>query len=296
MDSTVATPRAVVPSLAFVHSRIPESHPSAGVLGEERMGVGVAIDARHVLTAHYLLLGANDVELSFADGRARKVERTRIHHETGLGIAELSGPEVHPVGLATGAVTPGQPVFLLTCTEPNERKVATGHVSRVGPFEAFWEYMLDRAIMTTIVNPGLSGAPLFDLEGRLVGIVSLGIAAVGRYSLAIPIELFVVHRSELLGEAERRGPARAWVGFYPHAHDGGVVVSGVISNGPAERAGLAGGDVLLSVDGHAVHTLRDLYRAIWKKKPGDALGFGVLREAAAHVIEVTAGDRDAFYR
>jgi S1-C subfamily serine protease len=261
------------------------------------MGVGVAIDARHVLTAHYLLLGANQVELSLADGRARKVKRTRVHHETGLGIAELAGPELHPVAIASGPpAAPGQPVFLLTCSEPNERKLATGHVSRVGPFEAFWEYMLDRAIMTTIVNPGLSGAPLCDLEGRLLGIVSLGIAAVGRYSLAIPIDLFTTHRAELLGESERRGPARAWVGFYPHAHDGGVVVSGVIPNGPAARAGLAGGDVLLSVDGHGVQTLRELYRAIWKKQPGDALGFGVLREATAHVIEVTAGDRDAFYR
>ena len=296
MDSTVATPRAVVPSLAFVHSRIPASHPSAAVLGEERMGVGVAIDGRHVLTAHYLLLGADSVELTFADGRARELVGTRIHHETGLGVAILEGPEAQPAALATAAATPGQPVFLLTCTEPNERKVATGHVSRVGPFEAFWEYMLDRAIMTTIVNPGLSGAPLFDRDGRLLGIVSLGIAAVGRYSLAIPIDLLVAHRAELLGEGARRGPARAWVGFYPHAHDGGVVVSGVISNGPAERAGLAGGDVVLSVDGHAVQTLRDLYRAIWKKQPGDALGFGVLREAAAHVIEVTAGDRDSFYR
>ena len=56
---------------------------------------------------------------------------------------------------------------MLTCTSKGERKGATGHVCIVGPFEAFWEYMLDRAIMTTAMNPGLGGGPLLDVAVRL---------------------------------------------------------------------------------------------------------------------------------
>ena len=101
--------------------------------------------------------------------------------------------------------------------------------------------MLDRAIMTTVVNPGLAGAPLFDAgRARLIGVVSLGLAAVGRYSLAIPIDLFLRRREELeAGEPRAARTPRAWVGFYPQAHDGGVVVTGVVPGGPGRAAGLA---------------------------------------------------------
>ena len=56
------------------------------------------------------------------------------------------------------------------------------------------------------------------------------------------------------------------------------------------------GDMLLSVDGEAVGSLRDLYTALWRKGPGATLGFQVLRESAILVVEVTAGDRDDFYK
>ena len=90
--------------------------------------------------------------------------------------------------------------------------------------------------------------------------------------------------------------ARAWVGFYPQGFDGGVVLSGVVAKGPAETAGLAVGDLVLSVDGERVTTLRELYGALWKKGPGEALRLQVLRDSAIRMVEVTAGDRDAFYR
>jgi S1-C subfamily serine protease len=283
--------------VVFLRSVVPASHPSAPILGEERMGSGVVIDPRRVLTAHYLLLGASEVEVAASDGRSRSVARKIVDHETGFGVLELEGPELRPARQDRDRrVTPGLPVFLLTCTGAAERKGATGHVSWIGPFEAFWEYMVDRAIMSTVVNPGLAGAPLFDSDARLIGIVSLGIAAVARYSLAVPYELFAAHRAEILGDVARTRPARAWIGFYPHGYDGGVVITGVLAGGPAEKAGLAQGDTLLSVDGKPVQTLRELYREIWRKRPGDSIGFGVLRDAALRVVEVVAGDRDEFFQ
>jgi serine protease Do len=267
-------------------------------LGDERMGVGVAVAPRSVLTAHYLVMGAAAVHVGAFDGREREVREAAIDHETGFALLHLEGPELRPSPLApTGRLPRGAPVFLLTCQAENERKGASGHVTMVGPFEAFWEYMLDQAIMTTVVNPGLAGAPLFDAEGQLVGVVSLGLSAVGRYSLAIPIDLFLERREEMeTGERSPGRPQRAWVGFYPQAFDGGVAVTGVVSGGPADRAGLARGDLLLSVDGEAVGSLRDLYTALWRKGPGEVVGFQVLRESAIQVVEVVAGNRDDFYK
>ena len=131
--------------------------------------------------------------------------------------------------------------------------------------------MLDRAIMTTMVNPGLAGGPLFDARARVAGIVSLGLAAVGRFSLAIPIALFLERRERLeRGEVPPPAERRAWLGFYPQASEDGIAVSGVVPGGPAEAAGLQRGDLLVSVDGQAVRGLRQLYDVIWAAGPGRA--------------------------
>ena len=290
-------PRSAVPSTVFLRSEVPARHPSAAILGEERMGAGVAVAADRVLTAHYLVLGAAKVEVTGLDGKAHAVRRSTVDHETGLALLMLEGAALHPVAFGpSDAVAPGLPVFIMTCTGQNERKGATGHVTAVGPFEAFWEYMLDRAIMTTVINPGLAGAALLDHDARLLGVVSLGLAAPGRYSLAIPIDLFLRRREEMECEDGPRGRRRAWVGFYPQGFDGGVVVTGVVPNGPADGAGLERGDLVLSVDGTSVSTLRELYAALWRKSAGEAVSLQILRESRIRVVEVEAGNRDEFYR
>jgi len=218
----------------YLRAEIPRAHASAAILGEERMGAGVAVSRDHVLTAHYLVLGASRVELTGLDGRTRDVRHMALDHETGLALLTVGRADLEPARLAPGAqeLSPGDPVFLLTCTGEKERRGASGHVSFVGPFEAFWEYMLDRAIMTTMLNPGLAGGPLFDARARVAGIVSLGLAAVARFSLAIPIALFEERRARLeRGEDPPPGERRAWLGFYPQASDDGIAVTGVVPGG-----------------------------------------------------------------
>ncbi|HEX9708618.1 MAG TPA: S1C family serine protease [Candidatus Thermoplasmatota archaeon] len=296
MDSPVSIPRAVVPSVVFLRSEIPEAHPTTPVLGNERMGAGVAVGPRQVLTAHYLVIGASQAVVVAGDGRIREARQVSLDHESGLALLTVDGPDLRPAPLGRSAqMRPGKPVFLLTCTGEQERKGASGLVASVGPFEAFWEYMLDEAIMTTVLNPGLAGAPLFDYDARVVGIVSLGLAAVGRYSLAIPVDLFLAHRSILEGNTERTQP-RAWLGVYPQGNDGAVAITGVVPGGPADRAGLAQGDLVLSVDGQSVTSLRELYRAFWRKGPGEPLDLQVLRESQIRVVHVVAGDRYDFYK
>jgi S1-C subfamily serine protease len=87
----------------------------------------------------------------------------------------------------------------------------------------------------------------------------------------------------------------AWIGFYTQAHDETVTVTGVVAGGPAEEAGLERADVVLSVDGDAVTTLRELYDALWRRRPGETVGMQILRDESIHVVEIVAGDRYAFY-
>ena len=266
------------------------------MLGTERLGAGVAVAPDRVLTAHYLVLGATTVEVSGFDGRPRR-GRAAPPSTTRPGWPRwpLEGPPLRAGPHRAPRPHAGLPVFLMTCTAERERKGTTGHVTRIGPFEAFWEYMLDRAIITTAINPGLAGAPLFDPAGALLGLVSLGMTTVG------PLQPGHPHRA--LPRAARghgRGRARAAGAgvdrlLSRRTCDGGVVVSGVVEGGPAEQAGLEPGDLVLSVDGERVTTLRELYRAVWRKGPGESLRLQVLRDSAIRVVEITAGDRDAFY-
>ncbi len=255
----------------------------------------VAPDA--ILTAHYVVMGASSLEVLGLDGKAIGVAHVALDHDSGLALVRTDRNDLAPAPLLERELRPGDPAFLLTCGSEKDRRGASGHVSFVGPFEAFWEYMLDRAVMTTIVNPGLAGGPLLAERGAVAGVVSLGLAAVGRYSLAIPISLFRARRSLLeSGEPMPAAERHAWIGFYPQASDGGVSISGVVPGSPAEGAGLERGDMLVSIDGQPVRSLRQLYTALFAKAPGDTVGMQVLREESIRVLEIVSGDRYEFYK
>src|SRR5262249_58851795 len=101
-----------------------------------------------------------------------------------------------------------------------------------GEFEAPWEYLLDHGIVTSTPNPGFGGGGLFSMTGTLLGILSLNLNEIVRCSLAIPVDNYREHASELLryGRVVSR-PKRASLGVFAHAVGGGVVVAGLASAG-----------------------------------------------------------------
>jgi S1-C subfamily serine protease len=283
--------------VVYLEVQVAQGHPSAAMLGTERMGAGVAVGPDRILTVHYLVLGASRVTVFGLDGRERRVTRIALDHDSGLALLSLEGVDLQPATLVSGKALLGAPVFLLTATSRDERKGATGHITSVGPFEAFWEYAIDRAIMTTAVNPGLAGAPLFDALGQVIATVSLGLTSVGRYSLAIPVELYLDRATELEAHGEARAtPRRSWIGIYPLAQESEVILTGVVAGGPADTAGLSRGDSIVTVDGHPVSGLRELYEALWRRQPGEPITLQVLRGKDIRVVEVRSSDRYTFYR
>lgn len=290
MNASLALLRQVIPTVVHLKATIPEAHPSTAILGAERMGTATVVDAGGLaLTAHYVVLGASRVEATTFDGRTTTVEIVAKDFGTGIAVLKLGGGEHVAAPLRSSKdLSLGEDVFLFGSVGPQSPRVSSGAVSALGPFEAYWEYLLDRAIQVTVANPGLGGGPAFDRCGRMVGIVSLNLGEVGKLALAIPVENYADHRDELLrhGRPVNR-PSRAWVGLYCYSVQGHVVVAGLMPGGPGEAAGLKPGDVVLAIDEVRISDRRQLYQQLWTHRSGERILFRVFRDDAARVIEVS---------
>jgi S1-C subfamily serine protease len=188
-------------------------------------------------------------------------------------------------------------VVLLGAMQPQERRVTGGLVTYIGEFEGYWEYLLDRAIISNAPNPGYGGGGLFATSGRLAGTVSLNLQEIARSSLAIPTDFYRNHRDEMMryGRVVSR-PRRAWLGVFAQVVEEGVVVYGVVPDGPGDRGGLQEGDIIVSLNAEEVGSRRDLYMNLWRHEPGEALTFEVMRDNKMRRFEVKGGDRAHFYR
>jgi S1-C subfamily serine protease len=177
------------------------------------------------------------------------------------------------------------------------RRIAGGYISSTESYDGQWEYMIDKTIRVTAFNPGFGGGALANFRGELVGIVSLNLNEVGKFTLAIPVDYYRTYEQELkqYGQVRSR-PSRPWLGLYSNPLAGHVVVSGVVPGGPAAKHGLREGDIILSVEQKDIRSRSELYHEMWKKRPGERILFKVLREEQSFELEVIGGDRADRYR
>jgi len=135
-------------------------------------------------------------------------------------------------------------------------------------FAGYWEYLLDEAIFTYPAHPNWGGAGLISSDGELIGIGSLQLerersGKAEHVNMIVPIDLL----KPVLGDLRRFGkinrPARPWLGMYSTEIDNRVVIIGISGNGPAARAELKTGDVILAVKGEKVTSQAGFYRKLW---------------------------------
>jgi serine protease Do len=201
------------------------------------------------------------------------------------------------VTLATETPERGDSVVVVASSGVHEVRVSGGIVTYLGEFEAYWEYLLDRGIVSNASNPGYGGGGLFALSGRAVGLVYVNLNEVARNSLAIPVDCYRQHATELLryGRVVSR-PRRAWLGVFAHALDDGVIIAGMVPGGPGEKGGLREGDLIVSLNAQELSTRREFYTSLWRHEPGERLTFEVMRDNAVRRLEVTGGDREEFFK
>jgi S1-C subfamily serine protease len=301
VDASVEFVKRLLPSIVNLHAVVQRDHPSSRILGTERMGSGIIVDAAGlILTVNYVVMGAQTVEVGFLKGRRAKAEVVAQDFDVGVALLRVKRQGL-PAAVLRDATEPalerGQAVVAIASSGPQERPVSGGLVTYLGEFEAYWEYLLDRGIVSSASNPGLGGGGLFTMAGRLVGVLSLNLNEIARASLAIPTDFFQEHQSEMLryGRVVSR-PRRAWLGVFAHALDEGVVIAGIVPNGPGDKAGLQEGDVIVSLNAEEVATRRELYLSLWRHEPGERLTLEVMRDNKLRRLEITGGDRAHFFR
>jgi len=290
---------AILPTTVDIRVAVPESHPSTRNLGSERVGSGTIVDPEgYILTVHYVTLGAESITVTLVDGEQFPGELAAQDFETGLALVKIPGrdlPFLRPASSETLSI--GHPALIVASSGEAGRRVSGGYVTSLESYDGHWEYMLEKTIRLTAFNPGFGGGTLVDFKGRMMGIVSLNLNEIGKFSLAIPSEYYLQHEQELKQHGQvRNRPRRSWLGFYPQPIAGHIVVAGVVPGGPAEKSGLREGDIIMGVEKKEIRSRPELYREIWKKRPGERISFRILREEESLNLEVISGDRWDFYR
>jgi S1-C subfamily serine protease len=277
---------------------IPDSHPSTRNLGSERMGSGTIVDPDgYILTVNYVTLGAKSITVTFSDGEQFPGEVAAQDFETGLALVKVHCRDLPFMRPSSQTITLGQAAFIVASSGESGRRVSGGHITSLESYDGQWEYLLEKSIRLTAFNPGFGGGTLADFQGRLMGVVSLNLNEIGKFSLAIPIEYYLQYEQELKqhGGVRSRSP-RPWLGFYPQPFGDHIVIAGVTPGGPAETGGMKEGDIIIGVDEKEIRSRPELYREIWKKRPGERISFQILREEESVDVEVIGGDRRDFYR
>jgi len=285
-----------------LHTIIPPDAFTADTLGSERAGNGVLIDNGLVLTIGYLITEAEQVWLHLGDGRVVEGHALGADQETGFGLVQALGkidlPEL-TLG-ASKAAEIGERV-VIGGAGGRTRSVA-GRIAARQEFAGYWEYVLDEAIFTYPAHPNWGGTGLINGAGELIGIGSLQVerAREGEnehLNMVVPIDTLkpVLDDLRKFGRANR--PARPWLGLYSTEIEDKIVVVGVAPKGPAARAELKTGDVVLSVKGESVTTLAAFYRKVWALgTAGAEVPLTLYREGVTFEVRVNSSDRAKFLK
>jgi S1-C subfamily serine protease len=261
----------------------------------------VVIDADGlVLTIGYLILEAETVELSTADGTAFPATVVGYDSATGFGLLRSLKPlPIRPIQMGQSATIASREPVLIVGFDG----VAPAVVVSRRQFVGYWEYLLDEAIYTAPATVNWSGAALLNREGKLLGIGSLSVNdALGPDSqlpgnLFVPIDLLKPLLRDLVTRGKSSAPARPWLGVQTQELHGNVIVTRVSPESPAAAAAMRPGDVIVSLGGQVLKGQADFYTRLWGRgEAGVEVPLEVLRDGRIQSVTIKSIDRERYYR
>jgi serine protease DegQ len=271
------------------------------------LGSGVIVGTEgYILTNHHVIEAADDIEVALNDGRQAKAKVVGTDPETDLAVLKI---ELQNLPAVTFGKLEGVNVgdFVLAIGNPFAvgQTVTMGIVSGLGrthlginTFENFIQ--TDAAI-----NPGNSGGALVDGNGNLIGINTAIYSRTGG-SLGIGFAIPVSLARQVMEEIIQTGSVtRGWIGvevqdITPELAESfklpdpkGVLIAGVVRNGPAEKAGIRPGDILREVNGKQVLDSSEMLTVVADAQPGKEADLTLMRNGKSFSVKLTVGKRPA---
>ena len=285
----------------FFGDEPPEEDPKSS------LGSGVLVSPEGIiLTNHHVVSEADEVEVSLADGRKFTAKIVGSDPETDIAVLKINAPQLPPP-ITFGkieSVHVGDVVLAIGNPFGVGQTVTSGIVSALGR-DHLGINTFENFIQTDAsINPGNSGGALVDTRGNLIGINTAifsnngGSMGIG---FAIPVNLAKqVMESILQGGSVTRG----WIGVEPQnlskelaqslslpIDTNGVLISGVLEGGPADRAGVKPGDVLTDINNHSIKDVRALLNQVAQLEPGISANVKILRKGKAFDLKIQIGKR-----
>jgi Do/DeqQ family serine protease len=257
------------------------------------LGSGVIIDGSkgYIVTNHHVVLRAAEIKVVTSDQKEFEARVLGSDHRSDLAVLQIDNEEVLPaISMGGGGdLMIGETVIAIGNPFGLSHTVTTGVVSALNRSVRSDEHVYRNFIQTDAsINPGNSGGPLLNIEGELIGINTAIYQKAQGIGFAIPINKARRIVNELINVGEVRSP---WLGLEAQELTGelktyfgipdekeGVLVSNVMLESPAHRAGLKRGDILLALDGMSVVSLLDYREILTEFTPNEILQLRIFRD------------------
>ncbi|HEY3049110.1 MAG TPA: trypsin-like peptidase domain-containing protein [Polaromonas sp.] len=296
-------PHADDPWFKFFFGDQGRSEPQGG------LGSGVIISsAGYILTNNHVVEEADEIEVILNDTRKAKAKVIGTDPDTDLAILKIDLDKLPVIVLGNSdALQVGDPVLAIGNPFGVGQTVTGGIVSALGRNQLGINTFENFIQTDAAINPGNSGGALVDVNGNLMGI-NTAIYSRSGGSMGIGFAIPVSTAKQVLESIVKDGQVtRGWIGVEPQdlnpelaetfnlkpaaLKSGGVIITGVLQNGPAAQAGIQPGDVITAVNGKAVGNVSQLLSAVAALKPGTPAPVTVLRAEKTSEIAVTPGKR-----
>ena len=294
--------RSQLPDDAWFRYFFGERGPGAPQVGA---GSGVIVSPQgYLLTNDHVVEGASEIEVRLADGREAKATLVGTDPDTDVAVLKVELERLPSITLGNAeALQVGDPVLAIGNPFNVGQTVTAGIVSALGRNQLGLSTFENFIQTDAAINPGNSGGALIDINGQLIGINTAIFSPSGGslgIGFAIPVDLA---RQVMEGLIKEGKVTRGWIGVEPrdlpaeYAADfklpikAGVLIRGVLQDGPAGRGGMRPGDVVVSVADRPVSNTAQMLNAVAALKPGQDAAFGVQRGQQTVQLTVTVGQR-----
>ncbi|RJX33564.1 MAG: Do family serine endopeptidase [Oxalobacter sp.] len=269
------------------------------------LGSGVIVSADgFILTNNHVVATADEIEVALVDGRKAKAKVVGTDPETDLAVIKIDLPNLPAITLGRmDQAKVGDVVLAIGNPFGVGQTVTMGIISALGRTQLGINTFENFIQTDAAINPGNSGGALVDANGNLLGINSAIYSRTGGslgIGFAIPVSTVKTVMEAIITTGY---VVRGWIGVEPQditpelaesfslPKKDGVIIAGVLKNGPADRAGIKPGDVLVSIEGQPVPNTSELFNRIAQLAPGSKAKITVLRKEGEATLNVGIAKR-----